>query len=417
MQRVRMSLPFFLEFGWHPTVLAVKPSGHEPIEPLLEETLPAGVDVIRVESLSPNISRLVGVGNVALRSMSALYQAGARLLRNDGFDLVYFSTTMFMCMPLGRLWKRRFGTRYVLDLQDPWLSDYYETHPDVTPPPKYALARMVHSRLEPWTMRDVGGLIAVSGAYLDTLTRRYPWLDAVPKATLPFGATAADFAVLERRPQPNPFTHAPGTRQGIYVGRGGQDLKPALEIVFRALKLGRERVPELFADVVLDFVGTDYADASRSQHTIAPVAADFGLDAQVRETPARVPYFQALQLLKDADFLLIVGSDDPGYTASKIFPYVLADKPLLAVMHEASSVVEMLRGMGTGTVVTFSSDRTERETAAAAETLFVAWHELLVGHHARTDWREFERYSARELTRRQCALFDRVVDAEDRTAA
>src|SRR6476620_2061415 len=76
MQRVRMSLPFFRESGWEPMVLAVEPGGTESLDPLLSATLPADVPIERVPSLPPGLTRPLGVGNVALRSLPWLYRAG-----------------------------------------------------------------------------------------------------------------------------------------------------------------------------------------------------------------------------------------------------------------------------------------------------------------------------------------------------
>src|SRR5207249_7514785 len=175
MQRVRMSLPHFAEFGWEPYVLAVAPTGDETLDPLLVETVPSDIQVERVRAIPAAISKRLGIGNIALRALPSLYHAGSRLLSSGKVDLVYFSTTMFFAMPLGRMWRRRFGVPYVLDIQDPWLSDYYREHPETNPPPKYSLARRVHAILEPWTMKDVDAIISVSDAYLMTLRKRYPW--------------------------------------------------------------------------------------------------------------------------------------------------------------------------------------------------------------------------------------------------
>ena len=48
MQRVRMSLPHFEEFGWRPYVLAAEATGSDVLEPLLLRTLPPDVRVERV---------------------------------------------------------------------------------------------------------------------------------------------------------------------------------------------------------------------------------------------------------------------------------------------------------------------------------------------------------------------------------
>src|ERR1700721_1071767 len=62
-------------------------------------------------------------GWLSYRSLLPLYRAGSRLFRERRYDVVFFSTTVFMSFVLGRLWKRRFGCKIVYDFQDPWYSD------------------------------------------------------------------------------------------------------------------------------------------------------------------------------------------------------------------------------------------------------------------------------------------------------
>src|SRR5688500_16145971 len=212
LHRVRQSLPHFADFGWRATVLAVKPQFVESCQdPLLAQALGPDVRIERVRALSATLTRTIGVGDLALRSFPFLYRAGARLLQRAEFDLVYFSTTAFTAMALGRMWKERFGVPFVLDLQDPWLSDYYDDKPASATPAKYRFAHALHSTLEPWTMKAVDGLLSVSAGYLVTMRRRYPWLRTKPQVVLPFGASPADFDVVRKNPQPNPFfTKKPG---------------------------------------------------------------------------------------------------------------------------------------------------------------------------------------------------------------
>lgn len=413
MQRVRMSLPHFREWGWEPSVLAVAPGAADRLEPLLCETLPADVAVERTRSLPSGLTRVAGIGNIALRALPFLYAQGRRLIRQQRIDLVYFSTTMFLSMPLGRLWKRASGTPFVLDIQDPWFSDYYASHPSATRPPKFALAQRLHGALEPWTMAAVDGLVAVSGVYLETLRRRYGRLEHVPSAVLPFGASTDDFAVLDRTPQPNRhFTPGDGYVHGVYAGRGGPDMATGLSILFGALRANIDGGHEPFGRTRLHFVGTDYAADARARPTVMPVAERAGVSDRVAEDTTRAPYFEALQLLRDADFLLVVGSDDPSYTASKIFPYVLARRPLLAVLHERSPLVPLLREWKAGVVVTFPSAPDPGRIDAAVRELAAEWRALLTDTEApRTDWSRFQPFTAREMTRRQCALFDAVLAA------
>jgi hypothetical protein len=177
----------------------------------------------------------------------------------------------------------------------------------------------------------------------------------------------------------------------------------ALRAIFMALRTARDADPGRFGRVRLHFLGTDYASGIRARKTIAPVAAEFGLGDMVLETPERVPYFQALRSLQAADALLVPGSSDPGYTASKIYPYILARRPLLAVFHERSSVVEVLRSTGAGTVVTFTSNDTCEQVS---EKIVSSWFQSTLPPPPATDWAAFEKYGAWEMTRRLCALFE-----------
>jgi hypothetical protein len=410
MHRVRHSLPHFEEFGWRPTVLAVKPDFVEACEePLLLKTVASSAHVRRVRALPSAVTRKVGLGDIGLRSLPFLYRAGVELIRKNRFSLAYFSTTAFTAIPLGRIWKEKFELPFVVDVQDPWLSDYYEEKPPDARPRKYWFSQRLHRMLEPWTMKGVDGLVSVSPGYLKTLRQRYPWLAERPQTVLPFGASESDFKVIFEDPQPNRFfTKTDGRVHGVYVGRGGKDMKFALQIIFHALKLGIQTGPEIFCKVRLHFVGTDYAVGERARHTIAPVAESLGLSSYVDEVPQRVPYFEALQLLRDADFLIVPGSDDPQYTASKIYPYILARKPLLAAFNRRSTVCQVLEQTRAGTVLQFDCGGSPSEYS---RPFFRLWSKLLhqLPFCPAVDWNAFEPYTAREMTRAQCDLFNRVV--------
>lgn len=407
-----MSLPYFSEFGWKPIVLAVDPAYVEGVEePLLLESVPSDMAIYRVRALPVRWTHRVGVGDLGVRAFPFLYKGGAQIMTRYKIDLVYFSTTIITAMALGPIWKKRYRIPFVVDLQDPLVNHYLEAELKPKRSLKYRIAQHMNRLLEPWVMRKVDGIIAVSEPYHVTLRKRYPWICRELCATIPFGAAEKDFDILRAYPQENRFSKAgDGYIHGLYVGRGGRDMKRALRIIFKALLLGLDRKPELFSKVHLYFVGTDYAPFKLAQKSVEPVAAELGVEKLVHEYPQRVAYFEALQLLSDADFLLVPGSDDPQYTASKIYPYIMARKPLLAIFHERSSVVEVLRSTEAGEAVTFSSATDEN---AAALSLFCQWVRLLqrLPYEPHINWQAFLPYTAREMTRRQCELFDHVVAA------
>lgn len=409
---MRQSLPYLREMGWEPTVLAVAPEYcAAPEDPWLVQTVPEDVRVERVRALPLEATSRLGLGSLDVRAFPFLARAGSRLLATGAFDLVYFSTTAFSLMPLGRYWQRRFGVPFVLDIQDPWLSDYYE-RPGAPEPPggrfKYSLSKQLARFLEPWTIPSAAHIITVSPSYPVQLRQRYPEVEPERFTVLPFGAPNNDFAALEASPvAQRVFDPGDGRQHWAYVGAAGPIMEFSLRALFLALRAWRDAAPEVVERLVLHFVGTDYAPGARARKSVQPIADACGVGDLVEELPRRISYAEALQCLLDADALLMPGSDSAGYTASKLYPYVLAEKPLLAVFHEESSVVSILRATRAGVVVPFGPADTAEGVAGRIRTAWMesgAWAE-----RPATDWAAFEPYTAREMTRRQVEVFDRVV--------
>jgi len=411
MHRARLSVRHFRKFGWNPVVLkvAAKYCARES-EELLLETLPKGVSIHSVVAFPVRISELIGIRDLALRAYPFILFKGAQIIRRCEIDLVYFSTTLFYSMTLGRIWKSLFGTPFVIDMQDPWGTEYRSTRWEVPPDVKRKLARALHGALEPWTMRRVDGVVAVSEDYTRVLQKRYAWLSDKPSLVLPFGVDEKDFAVLRSQPQDNPFFNPrDGHVHGVYVGAAGPAMAHALKIVFSAFRKGLETNYDLFSRIRLHFIGTDYAPRSLTKKSVEPLAQELGLSAYVNEHTLRIPYFQSLQMLKDADFFVIPGSDDPQYTASKVFTYIMLRKPLLAVFHENSSVVDIIRSTGGGSIVTFDSISTPE---AHLKETFRVWRGILerLPFSTTLDRHAFEPYTAFNTTKRQCELFDQILE-------
>ncbi|MFL5240826.1 MAG: glycosyltransferase [Gemmataceae bacterium] len=410
-----MALPHLGEFGWDAHVLAVAAEDVEGFQdPDLVATLPADVPVTRVRAIPPQFTRKLGFGSLGLRSYWALKRAGTRLLQKKRFDLVYFSTTIFRAMSLGPLWKRRLGIPYVVDLQDPWVNDYYARSGDRPPGGrlKHGFAQWSARRAEPKALRAAAHIVTVSPAYPEMLRRHYPDLPESRFTVLPFGASERDRDLVKSRQ----FTHrifdpADGRRHWTYLGRGGSDMVRSLRALFLALRQLRRDVPEVNR-LRLHFVGTNYATGSNSQKTIEPIAQDMGLGDLVTEEPARIPYLQGLALLRSSDVSLIISSDDPGYSASKVYPCILAERPVLALVHKQSLAGHVIDQCRAGDVVGFSSEHTIEQIAERTVPIL---RRLLARPAAESpviDWEAFCPYTAREMTRCQCAVFDEASQTE-----
>lgn len=384
MQRVRLILPYLKGAGVEAEVLAVEPDQvAAPLDGWLVDGLPPEIPVHRVQAMSKHWSRVPGFGSLTFRALRALRRAGDRLLQNAKFDLIYFSTTQFGLHVLGPHWKRKFGIPFVMDYQDPWVSDYYREHPEVPPPGgrlKYRIAEWLSRRQEPRVLQHCSGITSVSAAYPQQLSRRYPWLKLAPSgdqseratnshillSVLPFPGDERDLdRVRHSDIKQSVFDPNDGFKHWVYIGRGGEDMHLALGGLFCALQsLRGEGEHAALSRLRLHFIGTSYAATGRGMKTIEPLAKKFGLQDLVHEQPDRIPYSQTLRCLLDAHALIVPGSDDAGYTASKIYPYLLAGKPLLAIFHQNSSVSSLMKSCGGGSLVEFVSKDHQEDLAA-----------------------------------------------------
>lgn len=410
LHRVRHSLPYFEDMGWISEVWTVDPDRVDrERDPLLSETVPSHVTVYEVGAPDTRWTRMVGLGSVALRSLPFYFWRVSQRLKEGDVDLIYFSTTAFPVMVLGRYWKWRFGVPYVIDMQDPWHTDYYVGKPKEEQPPKFWFSYRLDKYLEPVAMRGVDGIVSVSQGYCDMLQSRYDNVRPDMCSVIPFGASSVDFEVMEDANITEPFFDPSDDKiHVVYAGRGGHDMAQAARGIFGALERGRRAQPELFGQVRMHFVGTSYAPAGEGEKTLEPIAEEYGVGDAVTEHTDRIPYFQSLRLLRDADHLVIPGSDDPDYTASKLYPYILSRRPVLAVFNEHSSVVDILRTTGAGAAVTFDGSTA---SADLADDVLDAWTPLLeqLPYTPDTDWDAFQPYTAEAMTRRQVEVFDQVV--------
>lgn len=345
--RVRLLAPRLPDCGWEPTVVTVDPRDYEGrLDPGLAELVPSDLRVVRCRALSSRWTRRVGIGDLGLRAFVGLGTTCARLLRRERFDALF--VTIYPTYPalLGPMLKRRFGVPFVLDYQDPWVGGWGRTvgaGPGGRVDLKSRLARALAVRLEPIAVRAADAITAVSAATYERVVARYPGLSRIPCAAVPVGAEVADFAALRERPRPNP--HFEPQRDRVHICYVGTVLPlgfETLRAVLAAVGLLRVRRPDLYARIRLHFVGSSNQTASDVTPCVLPLARELGVADVVTEHPLRIDYLDALTVLSQADAILLMGSTEPHYTASKLYPALLARRPLLAVFHRDSSVIDLL---------------------------------------------------------------------------
>jgi hypothetical protein len=344
--RVRLLAPHLTRYGWQPTVLTVDPRDYEGrLDPDLAASVPSDVRVVRTRAWPAGASRAAGVGDLGLRAFHGLWRGASDLLGREAFDAVFITIYPAYTALLGPLLKRRFSFAFVLDYQDPWVGEWGKSvgpraggKPDL----KSRLSRFVAARLEPHALEAADGVTAVSSATFEQALERTPEARPRARAELPIGWDPAD---LERAGSGAATFPDDGLIHLSYVGTllpAGFETLRAVLAAFAALRTTNPAAARLR----LHFFGTSNQRTSDALVRVLPVAAEYGLMDVVTEHAPRLDYFEALRVLSDSTAVLLMGSRERHYTPSKVFPALVARRPVFAVLHTDSNASDLLRRAG-----------------------------------------------------------------------
>lgn len=413
--RMRLLARHLPRAGWVPTVLTVDPAGYDGH---LDETLQAAagppVELIRVPALSPVGSRRLGFGDLGLRALPYLGVEASRLCRGRRFDATFITTYPIYPALLGPWLRAKYGVPFCIDLQDPWVGSWGQTvgpkhgRPDV----RSRLSRAAAMALERVALLPADAVTAVSQLTIEQAFSRHGRRPPEATAELPIGWDPADWQDLQI--PPGFFDEVPPRIHACYIGT----LLPAGIVVadafLRGVRLLLDRSPELRARLVLHFIGTSNEARQDAPLRLMPLASARGIHEVCREHPGRVPFRVAAGLSQHASMLLILGSTEPHYNASKLYTSVAAQRPLFALMHRespTSAVLQESLGRGGGRIVTFS---TEAELEQSVPAIAAAFENVLTdlpnGNVPSLDGM-MQAHAASCLARTLGQLLDRMIDA------
>jgi hypothetical protein len=413
--RVRLLASHLPEYGWEPTVVTVDPRDYEtPPDLGLLQLVPPALRVLRCRAWAARYTRWAGVGDLGLRALIGMGRLCMERLRSEPFDALFITIYPTYTALLGPVLKRRFRVPFILDYQDPWVGAWGATvgsgH-DGEPDLKSRLVRAVAKMLEPHVVGAADAITAVSSATYEQVRARHPKLSRTPCAAIPVGGEPADLESIRRHPEPNPYFDPNDAHIHLcYVGTLPPLGFEALRAMLSATALLRQRRPELYQRLRLHFFGTSGQRAPGARARVLPIARELCVSDIVTEVAPRLDYRLALTVQAEATALVLIGSSEPHYTASRLYPALLAERPILAVYHDASSVVDVLRRVApppAARLVTYDdagpTSQVERIYTELASLCQEPCHDVAI------DDRALAEFSAGTLAGRLAAVLERAV--------
>jgi glycosyltransferase involved in cell wall biosynthesis len=329
--------------AWVHRVRYVGPKGRRPAEELHGTT---GLERLARQAQLTGRRLLVPDENVSW-NLTAI-PAAIRIVKNEQIDVVITTSPPNSVHLIGAAVQKATGVKWVADLRDSVAAHPHRRAESMLVRAKesgdHLVARLVANRAD--------AVVAVSEAIAAEVNERHP---AGPVLTIPNGSDFDDFAGIERHPSDRfRITHA-----GSFFGK--RDPRPFLT----ALKASG------LDDAVVRFLG-DFRSSDREW------ADQLGLGDRLELIPY-APRRKSLELQRDSEVLLLLipeaGGRGKGVLSGKVFEYLAAERPILALVPPDGAAAELIRNANAGVVV---APEDVEGIAAALRDLHGRWREGLL---------------------------------------
>jgi glycosyltransferase involved in cell wall biosynthesis len=342
IQRTLKFAQYLLGFGWNPVVLSAHPRAFANAGDDQLRDIPAEVPVYRAFALDTSRHLSIGgryPGALALPDRWVSWAVGAvpagwRLVRRYRPDVIWSTYPIATAHLIGLLLHRLTGIAWVADMRDPMTDDAHPTNP---------LTRRIYNWIERHTLARCSVAVCTTPGAIRTYRARYPALPAERFALIENGYDEENFAQAgaARPPQEGPFVLV---HSGV-IYPSERDPVPLFRAL-AALAAQGTLAPDNFK-LVLRATGHDaYLSELVRQH---------GIEALVELAP-HVSYREALSEMMSAGGLLILQAANCNHQVpAKLYEYLRAGRPILALTDPAGDTAGALRQAGIDSIAPLDS--------------------------------------------------------------
>ncbi len=330
VHRPRLIGNFLPDFGWHPIVLTVKEECFEEKPDYdFEKTFKDHYEVYRTDAFKITKPRLIG--DIALRAFFQLYKKALQIIKEKEIDFIWIPIPSFYTAILGRLIYNKTKIPYGIDYIDPWINQLNEYQGTFS---RAWFSQLIAKILEPYSVKKAALITGVSESYYADMLDRNFKNKKIQNAGMPYGFDPFDHTVELKGLK---FPWNDDDEPYVYAGAFLPHSHMFMKAMFRSLDQIRQEMS--IETKKMHFLGTGYYPGI----TIKEISKDYNVADRVNEIQDRFPFLEILNFLAKAKGVIVIGSTEKHYTASKIFQSLLSKRPVFAVFHEESSVVEILK--------------------------------------------------------------------------
>ncbi len=330
VQRPRLIGNYLKQFGWHPLLLTVDSQYYEePLDSLMLKTVSDDIEVVYTKAYNVTKPRLIG--DIGLRAFPFLKKEALRLCKERDINFIWIPIPSFYTAILGRILYNKTKIPYGIDYIDPWVRDITNQNDS-----RAKFSQIVARTLEPYAVKKAALITGVSTPYYQPVIDRNFKTEPV-HAGMPYGFDPKDHTIVLEDLK-LPWDDQPNSKPWLYAGAFLPNSHLFVQSFFESIA-ALKKIGKWDADICLYFVGTGAYPAKR----ITAYAEDYGLENIVVEHRERFPFLHILNFLSKAHRIMLFGSTEQHYTASKTFQCLLSETPLLSMLHGKSSAVKIIQ--------------------------------------------------------------------------
>lgn len=399
VQRWLKFVTYFKEFGIEPVVF-IPDNPHYPLQDKsIVSEIPEGIEIIRfpikepygfAKVFSKKKTNQVSSGIITNKNQSVLeklllwirgnfFIPDARIgwvkpavgflkeyLAKNDMDIVISSGPPHSLHLIGMALKEELGIKWVADFRDPWTTIHYHQSLRLN-----KRAQKKHLKLESKVLNN-SDLVVVTSA---RTKKEFQKITSVPIEVISNG-----YDILEKiEPNLDPqFSIA-------HIGSLLTNRNP--ELLWEILSELKDKNKVFSKNLLIKLVGTVSEDVLKS-------LAVFGLTENYK-TLGYVSHQEAIQIQHDAQVLLLVEMDSPetkSIIPGKLFEYVAANRPILAIGPEGSDVEAIIKETNTGVYFTY----TDKEKLKQQLQLY---YEAYLRANLNVNSKNIQKYSRSALTK------------------
>ena len=340
IQRTLKFAQYLPASGWQASVLTAAPRAHEQRSDDQLGDIPAEVEVTRAFALDTSRhlawkGRYLGLMALPDRFVSwwlGAVPAGLRLVRRQRPAVLWSTYPIATAHLIALTLQRLTGLPWVADMRDPMYDDGY---------PSGRLPRTVAAWIERKVVAHCSRLVCTTPGALAACRKRYPDIPASRFVLIENGYDEENFSDAEQFAKAAPAGDAVFSMLHSGIVYPSERDPRALFAALRALhsdgRIGGVRLRLVLRAPVHD----DFVRA---------LVAQYGLEDVIEVAP-HLPYREALAEMLGADALLLLQASNCNYQIpAKLYEYLRARRPILALTDPMGDTAAALRSAGVDTI-------------------------------------------------------------------